>query len=167
MPYVRTDQLQTSDSLFEPITGLPDERAYALLVERKLSHARRSLNPLALIALSIDGYEQMTESEVRVATLVTARLVCSTLRQSDTVCHLGDGVFVALLDDTSDSGAVWAASRVRAALAGKRQSIVVTLSMGVAAYPTHALEAGPLSQEAFGALHVARSLGPERLEVAG
>lgn len=163
------DRLNSSDvanSVFEPITGLPDARVYGLLVERKLSLARRALRPLSLIAFAIDGHNQMNESEIRVATLMTARLVCSTLRQSDTVCHLGDGVFVAILDDTSDSGAVWAANRVRTAVAVRRRSIVVTLSMGVAAYPTHAFDAGELSGEAFTALHVARSMGPERIEVA-
>ncbi len=166
MRSARYEQATSNNSIFEPITGLPDARAYALLVERKLSQARRSLNPLSLIAIAIDGFEQINESEIRVATLITARLVCSTLRQSDTVCHLGDGVFVAILDDTPDSGAIWAANRVRTAVASRHQSVAVTLSMGVAAYPTHALEPGQLSQEAFGALHVARSMGPERLEVA-
>ncbi len=162
----RREQTGTSNSLLAPVTGLPDERAYALLVERKLAHARRSLNPLSLISIALDEYEYMTESELRVATLVTARVVNSTLRYSDTLCDLG-GVFIAILDDTPDSGAIWAANRVRATLSRERQSINVTLSMGVATYPTHALEGNQLHAEVVSALEVARSLGPERIEVAG
>ncbi|HCB37661.1 MAG TPA: hypothetical protein DEP66_05560 [Acidimicrobiaceae bacterium] len=154
------------DSVFEPVTGLPDARVFGLLVERKLALARRELQPLSLVAFEIDDYSAMGGSQTRVAMLMTSRIVCSTLRSSDTVCHFGDGVFAAILDNTPDAGAVWAADRVRRNLALRHRVAELTLSMGVAAYPTHALEAGDLSDEAFAALAAARSAGPARIEVA-
>lgn len=154
------------DSVLDPVTGLPDVRVLAVLLERKLALARRALQPLSVVFFEVDGFEGLSATQARVAQRLAARLVRGTLRESDTVCHCTDGILAAILDDTPHGGAVWAADRVRREVAARSYHTGVTLSMGVASYPTHALEASDLRDRAYAALFVARSLGPSRLEVA-
>src|SRR6266404_4576309 len=71
---------------------------------------------------------------------VVADILRDTLRESDTVCRLGVASFGVILEDTSEAGGVWAAERLRTALVRQRDALV-RLAAGVAAYPTHALEA--------------------------
>ncbi len=153
-------------SVMDPITGLPDVRVFILLVERKLALSRRALQPLSLVLFEVDGFEQLGATQARVALRLAARLVRGTLRDSDSVCYGSGGVVAAILDDTPHGGAVWAADRVRREVAARSYHTGVTLSMGVASYPTHALEAPDLRDRAFAALYMARSLGPSRLEIA-
>ena len=94
------------------------------------------------------------------------RVMQNTLRDSDTICMLRDGVLAAVLDDTSETGAVWAADRIRRSLLETPACEVVTVSAGLACYPSHAMDADDLMNEAERALHTARSLGPGRIEVA-
>lgn len=154
------------DSVHDPVTGLPDVRVFAILLDRKLALARRALQPLSVVLFEVDGWDELSGTQARVAQRLAARLIRGTLRESDSVCHCTDGVLAAILDDTPHSGAVWAADRVRREVAARSYHTGVTLSMGVASYPTHALEASELRDRAYAALFVARSLGPSRLEVA-
>ncbi|WP_419841280.1 GGDEF domain-containing protein [Candidatus Poriferisodalis sp.] len=154
------------DSVLDPVTGLPDVRVFAVLLDRKLAMARRSLQPLSVVFFEVDAFDKLSATQARVAQRLATRLVCGTLRESDSVCHCADGILAAILDDTSHSGAVWAAGRVRREAAARTYHMGLTLSMGVASYPTHALEAADLRDRAYAALFAARSLGPARLEVA-
>ena len=154
------------DSVLEPVTGLPDVRVFGILLDRKLALAKRALQPLSLVFFEVDGFDRLSGARARVAQRLAARLVRGTLRESDSVSHCADGILAAVLDDTPHGGAVWAAERVRREVAARSYHTGVTLSMGVASYPTHALEAANLRDRAYAALFVARSLGPSRLEVA-
>ncbi len=154
------------DSVLDPITGLPDVRIFSILLDRKLALARRALQPLSIVLFEVDGWEQLSRIPARVAQRFAARLVRGTLRESDSVCHCAEGILAAILDDTPHRGAVWAADRVRREVAARSYQTGVTLSMGIASYPTHALGAAVLRDRAYAALFVARSLGPARLEVA-
>ena len=154
------------DSVLDPVTGLPDVRVFAVLLERKLASARRALQPLSVVFFEVDGYESLSGTQARVSQRLATRLVLGTLRESDSVCHCAAGILAAILDDTPHSGAVWAADRVRREVAARSYHMGITLSMGVASYPTHALEAEELRDRAYAALFAARSLGPSRLEIA-
>ena len=130
----------------EPVTGLPDVRVFAVLLDRKLVLARRALQPLSVVFFEVDGFSQLSSTQARVAQRLAARLVRGTLRESDSVCHCTDGILAAILDDTPHGGAVWAADRVRREVAARSYHTGITLSMGVASYPTHALEVADLRE---------------------
>ncbi len=89
-----------------------------------------------------------------------------TLRESDAVFRLGDVVAVAVLVDTAEPGAVMVAERVREALRGSPVGDSLTVSAGIACYPTHALDAAELVARAGRALELARDAGHERDHVA-
>jgi len=85
------------------------------------------------------------------------------LRQADTIARLGGDEFVVLLPRTSIEGAVIAAERMHAALAepvdlGNCQR-PLTVSVGIAVYPLHSVEAGALIDCADAAMYAANTSG--------
>ena len=145
-------------------TGLLGEHYFELALEHRIAAARRQLQPVALLLLAIDA-EGVTDQGRQDVLVAFADILRDTLRESDTVCRLGAASFGVILEDTSEAGGVWAAERLRTALVRQRDALV-RLAAGVAAYPTHALEADEVLSRARGALESARSSGSSRVEVA-
>jgi GGDEF domain-containing protein len=82
------------------------------------------------------------------------------------VFRLGDTVAVGVLVDTAEPGACIVAERVRDALRTSAVGDALTVSAGIACYPTHALDAAELVGRAGRALELARDAGHERDHVA-
>src|SRR5436305_9234530 len=134
----------------DPETGLLGEHYFELALEHRIAAARRQLQPVALLMLTLDA-EGTTEQGKQDVIIAFADILRDTLRESDTVCRLGVGSFGLILEDPSEAGGVWAAERLRTALVRQRDALV-RLPAGVAAYPTHPPEAAHVLQRAHGAL---------------
>ncbi|HTC81686.1 MAG TPA: GGDEF domain-containing protein [Acidimicrobiia bacterium] len=145
-------------------TGLLGEHYFQLAIEQRIAAARRQLQPVALLLLSLEG-DGAGDAYRQQAAISFAGILRETLRESDTACRIGDNRFGVILEDTSEAGGVWAAERLRTALARKGDSLL-RLAAGVAAYPTHALEGDEVLSRARRALDSARSSGSSRVEVA-
>ncbi|HET9727875.1 MAG TPA: GGDEF domain-containing protein [Acidimicrobiia bacterium] len=151
---------------FDAATGLYDEKYFAVLVQQQVAAARRSLRPISVIIFEIDAMGE-SDSATRLQALgVVGDVVRRTLRESDAACRLGEVMVGAILEDTPEAGAVWAAERVRGTLLSSPVGDALTLSAGVACYPTHALGAAELVHQASRALDEARSRGRDRVELA-
>jgi diguanylate cyclase (GGDEF)-like protein len=148
----------------DPETGLLGEHYFELALEHRIAAARRQLQPVALLMLTLDA-DGATEQGMQDIVIAFADILRDTLRESDTVCRLGATSFGVILEDTSEAGGVWAAERLRTALVRQRDALV-RLAAGVAAYPTHALESDDVLQRARAALESARASGSSRVEVA-
>jgi diguanylate cyclase (GGDEF)-like protein len=154
------------EQAFDAATGLYDEKYFAVLVQQQVAAARRSLRPISVIIFEIDSLGE-SERETRLQALgVVGDVVRRTLRESDAACRLGDLMVGAILEDTPEAGAVWAAERVRGTLLASPVGDALTLSAGVACYPSHALGAAELVHQASRALEEARSRGRDRVELA-
>jgi two-component system cell cycle response regulator len=154
------------EQAFDAATGLYDEKYFAVLVQQQVAAARRSLRPISVIIFEIDGMGD-ADRETRLQALgVVGDVVRRTLRESDAACRLGDLMVGAILEDTPEAGAVWAAERVRGTLLASPVGDALTLSAGVACYPTHALGAAELVHQSSRALDEARSRGRDRVELA-
>jgi diguanylate cyclase (GGDEF)-like protein len=152
------------ESVRDPETGLLGEHYFELALEHRIATARRQLQPVALLLLAVDA-DAAGEEYRQEAIAGFAGILRQTLRESDTACRIGPYSFGVVLEDTSEAGGVWAAERLRTALVRKGDSLV-RLSAGVAAYPTHALEAPEVLARATTALASARASGSSRVEVA-
>ena len=161
------DDLPSSgDHAFDQTTGLYDERYFAVLVQQQVAAARRSLRPISVVIFEIDGLHGSDDVTRDQALGVVGDVVRRTLRESDSACRLGELMIGAILEDTSETGAVWAAERVRGTLLGSPVGDSLTVSAGVACYPTHALGAAELVAQAGKALDEARRRGADRVETA-
>jgi diguanylate cyclase (GGDEF)-like protein len=154
------------EQAFDAATGLYDEKYFAVLVQQQVAAARRSLRPISVIIFEIDAMGE-ADGDTRLQALgVVGDVVRRTLRESDAACRLGDLMIGAILEDTPEAGAVWAAERVRGTLLASPVGDALTLSAGVACYPTHALGAAELVHQASRALEEARARGRDRVELA-
>jgi diguanylate cyclase (GGDEF)-like protein len=154
------------EQAFDAATGLYDEKYFAVLVQQQVAAARRSLRPISVIIFEIDGMGEAEKDAQLQALGVVGDVVRRTLRESDAACRLGDLMVGAILEDTPEAGAVWAAERVRGTLLASPVGDALTLSAGVACYPTHALGAAELVHQASRALEEARARGRDRVELA-
>ena len=156
----------TGEHAFDPATGLYDERYFAVLVQQQVAAARRSLRPVSVVIFEVDALHESAPDQRDQALAVVGDVVRRTLRESDSACRLGDLMVGAILEDTPEAGAVWAAERVRGTLLTSPIGDSLTLSAGVACYPSHALGAAELVQQAGRALEEARARGRDRVEMA-
>ncbi len=157
---------ERNEHAFDHATGLYDERYFAVLVQQHVAAARRSLRPVSVVIFEIDSMGESDSDTRQQALGVVGDVVRRTLRESDAACRLGDLMVGTILEDTPEAGAVWAAERVRGTLLASPIGDALTLSAGVACYPTHALGAAELVHQASCALDEARSRGRDRVELA-
>lgn len=157
---------EKAEHAFDAATGLYDERYFAVLVQQQVAAARRSLRPLSVVIFEVDGLVESDEPTRHQALGVVGDVLRRTLRESDSACRLGELMIGAIFEDTPESGAVWAAERVRGTLLGSPVGDALTISAGVACYPSHALGAAELVAQAGRALEEARKRGADRVEIA-
>jgi Diguanylate cyclase, GGDEF domain len=152
---------EASESTPPPIvdvdTGLPDNHFFELLLEGRVAAARRRLWPLALVMVEI-----RPAATVGLFTVLLRR----TIREADTACRIGPTTFAILLEDTGETGGVWAAERIQIAVAKEREAGTagtdLRVAAGVASYPNHALKADQLLLAAESALERARGQRPHQ-----
>ena len=156
----------TEDWEIDPVSGLLRQRHLPVLLQQVVAAARRKVQPVSVVFWEVDGLGD-SELEAREQALTALGAVAwRTLRESDSVFRLGDVAAVAILVDTAEPGALTVAERVRDALRTSPVGDSLTVSAGIACYPTHALDAAELVARAGRALELARREGHERDHVA-
>lgn len=126
----------------------------------RVAVARRALRPLSVVHIMIVGSDDGGP--------VPAELIASaaeaTLRESDIVGRTREGIYVVILEDTGEDGAVWTAERLRRHIAGTISP--QRFQAGVASYPNHGLDAESVDASAARALLAAQEWDRDRIEVA-
>ncbi len=150
----------------DPASGLLRERHLAVLLQQVVAAARRKVLPVSVVFWELDGLSGAAHESCNQALTALGAVAWRTLRESDAVFRVGDVVAVALLVDTAEPGAIIVADRVRGALRHSPVGDSLTVSAGIACYPTHALDAAELVSQAGRALEAARALGHDRDHVA-
>jgi diguanylate cyclase (GGDEF)-like protein len=154
------------EAVMDTASGLLAEQHFQVLVHKRLAAARRQLQPISIVMFEIDGLTEATTEDCNQGIGILGRVIVSTLRESDAACRIGRSAAAAILEDTSEAGAVWAAERIRGSLVHNEIEPEITVSAGIACYPSHALSAPELMERAGRALESARAQGRDRLEVA-
>lgn len=150
-------------------SGLLSGSFFPVYLEQRITAARRTLRPVSLVIFELDGLDKNdthSPSDKNFFISAVGDVVKRTLRESDCAFRLDENIFAATMDDTTESGAVWAAERVRGVLHTGALAGRVTVSAGVACYPSHALETQELIDCANNALDIARSRGVDQVEIA-
>ncbi|MDG2111591.1 MAG: hypothetical protein P8N02_03135 [Actinomycetota bacterium] len=132
---------------------------FPIAVNNRLTAARRFLKPLAIVQMHVTADGDPATADTR-----ASAVVLSTLRDCDTAYVMGPGRLALVLEDTPESGAVWALERVRRSLATIDPSL--TMWAGIACYPAHAMDNDKLMGQCEAALQRAREWPQERIEVA-
>lgn len=123
-------------SMIDPLTFLPDRRAFEVRLKQEAARARRTSTPLTVLLIDLDkmdGYNEKLGRETGDQLLTKiGRTLMSTLRTSDTVFRYGGDEFAALLSDSEAGAAYLAAERCRSAIRQIPGRDVPTVSIGVA-----------------------------------
>lgn len=157
----------------DSLTGLPNKRAVTDTLKRMVAQASRTLSPLSLLVLDLDHFKDLNDSHGhQVGDQVLANVgaaLRSALRDSDFAGRNGGEEFAVLLPETSLTGALATAEKIRASVADitiPGLQLAVSTSIGIAVYPEHAVGSERLERLADSALFVAKRSGRNRIEVA-
>lgn len=134
----------------DALTGVANRRNFDESLEREWYRGRRSADPMALLVIDVDHFQQFNALYGRPAgdaclRSVAQALVGIGLRTADLVARYGGGEFAVLLPQTSQSGAEQVTRSVLGAVAAlglahdaSMTSLHVTVSVGVACYDNSA-----------------------------
>jgi diguanylate cyclase (GGDEF)-like protein/putative nucleotidyltransferase with HDIG domain len=152
----------------DPLTKLPNRRGFRELLDLELERARRGEHRMAVLVGDVDHFKQVNDRSghhVGDATLRrVARLLGDGKRQIDAAARVGGEEFALILPDTDDRGAFVIAERLRIALREEfaGDTVPITISFGIAAYPNTGETASSLLRAADEALYGAKQSGRDR-----
>jgi len=176
-----TEELRQQKELAEqrartdPLTGLPNRRAFTELARAEIERAQRFIQPLSLIAIDLDHFKSINDNHghaVGDAVLVDfARRAQAQLRVIDLLARIGGEEFVLLLPGTDAQGAFQVAERIRLLLDQRALSIPggslrYTSSFGVAELEPQFPGLDRWLARADATLYAAKGKGRNRVELA-
>lgn len=152
-------------SVTDWLTGLKNHGYFFDRLSEELARARRFDRPLAVVLADLDDFKAVNDAHGHAAGDAVLRMVGEVLRTHlravDIACRVGGEEFGLLMPDTPAEGAVRVAERVREAVHRRRVPGVgtITVSLGVAVFPDHALDRDDLMKSADKALYLAKRQG--------
>jgi two-component system cell cycle response regulator len=163
-------------SVTDPLTGVNNFRHLSTMLARELERASRFGHPLGVLMLDIDRFKPVNDTYGHAAGDAVlrelARRVKECVREVDTVARYGGEEFALLLPETDVDGSTRLAERVLTAIRSEvfhlpdGPDLLITASMGVAAFPEHGATATEVMGAADAALYRAKAGGRDRVEVA-
>jgi len=170
--FQRAEQLTITDDL----TKLFNSRYMNLYIGREIKRCKRHGIPLAVIFLDLDGFKGINDQYGHLAGSATLTeiggILSSCVRESDILARYGGDEFVAVLPETPAAGAMVIAERIRYSianhifLAAQGLEARLSASIGIAAYPDHALTPEGLVQKADQAMYRVKERNKNGIELA-
>ncbi len=163
----------------DPLTGLPNRRAFLETAGRELAGAGRRNRPVALVMLDIDHFKRVNDRHGHAAGDEALRRVAETCRDSlragDLAGRLGGEEFCLLLPDTDLPAAAGVAERVRQTVAatpiplpdGAVLHLTISLGVAIAQAPESPGALDDTLGRADRALYRAKDNGRDRVELDG
>jgi diguanylate cyclase (GGDEF)-like protein len=154
-------------AITDGLTGLYNYRYFLDLLDREFKRAVRYNRPLALLMLDIDYFKHYNDTNGHTmgneVLGTVASIIKSTCRDVDSIVRYGGEEFIALLPETDLAEAYVVAERIREAIAQhpfpgreKQPCGVLSISIGVAAYPEDSFSDTELLEHADTALYLAK-----------
>ena len=164
--YLDTCEEQAST---DHLTGLANRRRFERQLEREVARTARHGRPFSLITIDIDHFKKVNDTHGHEAGDEAIKTLARVLQQGtrgiDLAARIGGEEFAVILTETSITGAVEVAERLRTALKSVEISLVGTIaaSFGVAECPSEAETARELLARADAALYHAKRTGRDRV----
>jgi diguanylate cyclase (GGDEF)-like protein len=169
------DELQ-DQSTRDPLTGLFNRRYFMNALSRELSQTASRQGNFALLSVDADKFKVFNDEHGHDAGDVVLEGIAEKMLELDAegavVCRVGGEEFSILLPTADRAQASAVAEELRVSIAEMRVKYVggplpkVTVSTGIAVYPTHGAQAKDLIKAADLALYVAKKEGRDRCKVA-
>ncbi|MCL5292730.1 MAG: diguanylate cyclase [Actinobacteria bacterium] len=156
-------------AIIDSLTGLYNHRYFYEQLDKEVERAERFNGVLSVLFCDIDNFKVFNDQNGHTfgdsALKKIAQLIQMSVRTLDTPARYGGEEFAVILPETTSKEAVEAAERLRAAVAGHqfktRHNIEfpLTLSVGIATYPTDAETPTELIARADMAMYQAKADG--------
>jgi diguanylate cyclase (GGDEF)-like protein len=168
--YKLTKQLSVTDEL----TGMFNYRYLQQRIDDEVARAKRYSKHVSLLMMDADDFKMFNDSYGHLAgdrALADFKVVLSSVvREVDVVARYGGEEFAVVLPETDAAGAFVVAEKIREAIAAHlfgdaegARCCTLTVSIGVATYPTYAYDKESLLREADDALYRAKNGGKNRV----
>lgn len=145
----------------DPLTGLPNRRAFGQRLGHELARARRTGEAFATLLIDVDHFKQINDRRGHAAgddaLVALADVLTRELREIDTVARIGGDEFAVIVPATGVAGALQAAQRLR-------ERAGIPISVGAAVYGIDGHTADELARAADAALYEAKR---QRVEPQG
>lgn len=160
------------------LTGIYNYRYFRELLDIELARSRRTKSKFCVLLVDLDHFKEFNDAHGHEAgndmLMRVVEIVLRTLRTTDSVFRYGGEEFAVILPETPKENAAIPAEGLCAAmraadisdLMGDGEPVPVTVSIGVAEYPSDAEEAGDLIGKADAALYRAKQEGRDRVAMA-
>ena len=162
-------------SIRDSLTGLYNRNFMEISLVRELSRAARRNQTLAVLMLDVDHFKQFNDTHGHAAGDAVlkeiARVFHDNVRGEDVACRYGGEEFTILLPDVAAGTACARAEQILMAVAQLSVAVDahtcggVTISIGIALYPTDGETAGQLLRRADEALYRSKRGGRNRFTI--
>ena len=156
-------------SRIDPLTTLPNRRAFFEVAEIETSRARRYQHPLTLVYLDVDEFKLINDRFGHIVGDQVLRRVAmaaqTCLRRSDLAARMGGDEFTILLPETSQEAAEPILRRIQAGLRGimEREGWPVTFSIGAVTFRTPPADVDEMIRIADEEMYRAKGEGKNQL----
>jgi len=152
------------------LTGLANRRSFDQVLDREVSRAERTRDPLCLVVFDVDHFKQINDSRGHLAgdevLCSIGEVLAGSIREMDLVARYGGEEFALVLPRCDQADAVIVVSRVTAAMREHPRLEGVTLSSGIATLPRNASTGLTLVAAADAAMYDAKRAGRDRYSVS-
>lgn len=170
---LRLRQTLRDQSIHDALTGLFNRRYMEETLEREIRRAQRGSDLLGIAMLDIDHFKRFNDSHGHQAGDELLRevgaLLGSQVRGGDIACRYGGEEFLLILPGIALDAVHLRVEALRQAAGRLRLARVgepVTISAGIAMFPSHGTEGADLVRAADQALYRAKAAGRDRVEIA-
>ncbi|MCF2859658.1 EAL domain-containing protein [Pseudoalteromonas sp. SMS1] len=164
----RQEEVILHHAFYDTLTQLPNRFLALDRLQQMIHEAKRNNQLIAVGFIDLDDFKKVNDSmghEVGDKLLVhSAKILKNALRKHDTVARLGGDEFIVLLGDIADQHHISAIATklvhlFRSPFEIDDRSFTISLSLGLAVFPSDAMTPNELLRKADSAMYSAKQLG--------